>query len=383
MSCEERRRCPSGKDRISLLPDELLHDILVRLRCTSAAARTSVLSRRWRHVWAHLPELVLLGGGPHATSFLDTVDGALAGYSAPTLDRLTISLYFSLTARHGIRVPAGRVQPWLRFASERVVGALHLVSAIMLPPPGGRPYVYVGVNKEALHLPASKGVASILLRLHGAWRLRPPSAGVFAALTSLTIKGGCMAGSDLTDLVCTQCLRLRDLNLSMALVAASDVSLRSGSLRSLGLDITDALRLEVVAPRLEEPTVDDDAAGAVQISAPNLAKQAWRARRYYPRRYQLADVSRRLRRLEISMCSLMASLIQHFDEVGELQLQIHVPQYERFLKETDKLPQCNTLTMILRWDYHDLVSFMLHLLRSCNSTRKISVLFADSWNRPS
>ncbi|KAJ1275965.1 hypothetical protein BS78_05G177300 [Paspalum vaginatum] len=398
MCCEDRRRCPSGEDRISLLPDELLHGILVRLGCARAAARTSVLSRRWRHVWAHLPELVLLDGGRHASSFLDTVDGALAGYSAPTLDRLSISL----TARHGHCVPARRVQPWLRFASKRVVGALYLCLytlpppppppwassgslPVMLEPPGRRAYVGVKV-KEVLRLPASKGVTKILLRLQRGWHLRPPFGGVFAALTSLTIKGGRMAGSDLTALVCTQCPRLRDLTLSMTLAAASDVSLSSDSLRSLELDISIAWRLEVVAPRLEELTVDD-AAGAVHICAPNLAKLAWRGRAYYPQYDQLADVGRRLRRLEISRYSAVASLIQQFDEVDELQLQIHIAQgtagYESFLNGTDKLPKCNTLTIVLLWDYHDLLSFMLHLLRSCNGARKISLLFADSWNRPS
>ncbi|WVZ50862.1 hypothetical protein U9M48_002073 [Paspalum notatum var. saurae] len=329
-----------------LLPDELLHDILVRLRSARAAARTSVLSRRWRHVWAHLPELVLLGSGPHASSFLDAVDGALAGYSAPTLDRLTIILTAFLTVRHGLRVPAAHVEPCfasLRFGSggghptALALRASSSSSSSMdkrrchgnnAPATGTASLClcYVGDNKEAVHLPASKAVTNILLRLHGAWRLRPPSAGVFAALTSLTIKGGGMAGSDLTDLVCTKCPRLRDLDLSLALVAAFDVSLRSNSLRSVRLDIRDALRLEVVAPTLEELTVDD-APRAAHISAPNLAELAWRAGAYYHRHDQLFDVGRRLRRLKMSMCSLKASLIQQFDEVDELQLQIHIPQF--------------------------------------------------------
>ncbi|CAN6372567.1 unnamed protein product [Urochloa humidicola] len=48
-----------GEDRISGLPDELLHAILARLGSVSSAVRTGVLSRRWRHVWAPQPELVL------------------------------------------------------------------------------------------------------------------------------------------------------------------------------------------------------------------------------------------------------------------------------------------------------------------------------------
>ncbi|XP_044367208.1 uncharacterized protein [Triticum aestivum] len=44
-------------DRISLLPDDLLHLVLQRLRCAHAAARTSILSRRWRQVYSGLPEI--------------------------------------------------------------------------------------------------------------------------------------------------------------------------------------------------------------------------------------------------------------------------------------------------------------------------------------
>ncbi|CAN6212935.1 unnamed protein product [Urochloa humidicola] len=46
----------AGEDLLSALPDDALVLILLRL-LSSEAARTSILSRRWRRVWWLLPEL--------------------------------------------------------------------------------------------------------------------------------------------------------------------------------------------------------------------------------------------------------------------------------------------------------------------------------------
>lgn len=44
-------------DRISRLPDSIIHHILSLIRCTKGVARTSVLSKRWRDVWTSLSVL--------------------------------------------------------------------------------------------------------------------------------------------------------------------------------------------------------------------------------------------------------------------------------------------------------------------------------------
>ncbi|EAZ40224.1 hypothetical protein OsJ_24669 [Oryza sativa Japonica Group] len=103
-----------GVDRISHLPEELIQNILVRLPSVDAAARTSVLSRRWRRVWTRLPSLSFQCDSEKPGA----IDAALAAYSAPALNRLALS------AAHALE--AATVAPWLEFASRRVAGNLTL-----------------------------------------------------------------------------------------------------------------------------------------------------------------------------------------------------------------------------------------------------------------
>ncbi|CAL4992297.1 unnamed protein product [Urochloa decumbens] len=353
----------AGEDHISGLPDELLNAILLGLRSTRAAARAGALSRRWRHLWTPLPGLFLSERSQDA-AFLDTVDAALAACdSAPAIEGLTIRL--SIYCR-GDSVPAERVAPWLRFASQRVVGPLRL--------PLPRPEEVHGEEAAAvLDVPACEGVTKLELSLSGAWRVRPLAAGLFWALTDLTIVCRFMDGSELTSLVCKQCPRLMHLKLRFMLLAnASDISIRSDSLQSLSFSVCKARLLEIVAPRLEELSVSL-APDEAQISAPKLAEVAW-ADNYDPRRHRFDDVGRRLRLLEPGQ---NMSLMQQFDEVDELKLGIYIPeiifQYENFLNQSNKLPNCKILSISLPWR-HGLVPGMLHLLRGCNSTRKVFVI---------
>ncbi|KAK8584843.1 hypothetical protein V6N13_138789 [Hibiscus sabdariffa] len=47
-----------GVDYISQLPEDIIHKILALLRCNKDAARTSILSKRWRDIWASFSSLV-------------------------------------------------------------------------------------------------------------------------------------------------------------------------------------------------------------------------------------------------------------------------------------------------------------------------------------
>ena len=59
-----------------------------------------------------------------------------------------------------------------------------------------------------------------------------------------------------------------------------------------------------------------------------------------------------------------------------------VARYGSFLNETNKLPKCKSFCIFLSWEPHALVPVMLHLLRSCNDTKKLRVhLFGPSSRR--
>ncbi|XP_066320159.1 putative F-box/LRR-repeat protein At4g15060 [Miscanthus floridulus] len=187
-----------AEDHISRLPDELLHTILVRLPSAAAAARTSVLSRRWRGVWAHMPELVLCGSPAPATP-----------PSTPT-PHLRSAASRSTSAE-----------------STRIAGKLRL--RIDLKEDARR---YRDV-KEELALPICDRATEIHLRFLPEVFLRPPPTGSFSALTDLMISCGQMDGGELGRAVSSlQCPRLRKLYIYVPnLVPVCDVSTRVSRLQ--------------------------------------------------------------------------------------------------------------------------------------------------------
>ncbi|KAJ6821288.1 FBD-associated F-box protein-like isoform X1 [Iris pallida] len=126
----------SRTDRISRLPDDVLHNILSLLPNTEARARTSLLSKRFLHLWAHHPSVLI--GDPEILRFLrpsdsDTaaivgryqisVDLCLASLLCPVLQTLELNLFSSRRSFRWIRSAAGRRVRDLRLSAAP---SLHL-----------------------------------------------------------------------------------------------------------------------------------------------------------------------------------------------------------------------------------------------------------------
>nr|CAB3465723.1 unnamed protein product [Digitaria exilis] len=303
-----------SENLISALPDELLHCILLRLPSVAAAARTSLLSRRWRHVWTHMPELILScsrpdgGPAPVASVFLDSVDAVLNAYSAPTLRHFEI--HMDLFCRG--HLPAHRIARWLQFASRRLAGRLDF-------------YLPMHEDEEdtdrELILPVLERATEIKLLLRPNIVLRLPPGGSFTALTDLRIMLSTMNGSELGRLVSSQCPRLRKLHVLVKLAVDFDVSIRSKSLVSF-FYYAGPGKLEVFTPFLEKISVCQ--ATEAYIVAPNLKKVNWHDNAYDPSCHRFAVLSRHLQRLWINETSLR--LMKPFDTVNELWLVLSIPE---------------------------------------------------------
>ncbi|KAL6657884.1 hypothetical protein ACP70R_005664 [Stipagrostis hirtigluma subsp. patula] len=361
-----------GVDRISDLPDDLLHAILLRLPGgTADAARTSVLSRRWRRVWARLPELSFRYGGgalPVAGSFArahDRVDSALAAYAAPTATRLEISLP---RGPWSADAPVGRVAPWLRFASQRLAGELLL----------SRPYSRDKCEEHELAVPLCDRVTEIRFNNLGCTLRFPlPAARAFSALATLNIKHASFDGDELEALVSSRCPRLKKLFLRhVALLdEAAVLSIRSATLEHLRIKDGSFARIHVAAPELQMLLTyfRFDA----RITAPRLSKLCcYNKYGYDPSRHYLAEAGPHLQQLVITLNNA-AALMQRFNTVDELVLGVDilegVHEYKRFLKKTHTISKRDVLVVRLWIVHHALKPTMLRLLRKCAGTRKIVV----------
>ncbi|CAL5086312.1 unnamed protein product [Urochloa decumbens] len=375
----------SGEDRISGLPDDLLHSILLRANLgTFDAARTSVLSRRWRRVWSHLPDLSFIQDRRDPDSHArarDRVDAALEAYSAPTASRLDIFEPPSWPL-----VPVSRVASWLGFASRRLAGELRMSLRC------GQIFYYYEEEEEEeeeeLVIPLCERATAITIHhLCCTMRFRlPPDDSAFAALAKLEIRDARLVGRELEGVVSSRCPRLKELALDVITLLplqrggdAAALSIRSTSLECLKISYAGFGRLQVAAPELQKLFLTKDQCHTRIVAAPKLAELYYDDLSSYdngdvPISHQFIEAGRHLRRMGIRLANA-ATLMRQFDTVDELVLGVYIPEgvqpYERFLEDTNVLPKCKVLKVFLSLQRHALEPTMLRLLRKCVGIKKL------------
>ncbi|KAF7111085.1 hypothetical protein CFC21_111135 [Triticum aestivum] len=263
LGTRSRRRSPEpgpgrGADYLSALPDDLLLLVLARLGCAAAAARTGLLARRWRGLWARLRDLafrdvafpslqVALGRvavPPPAVSLLEI---RVPGKIRPAADAVTSLL----------RAAA-------RLAPEKLVFGLTGHLPLQDPNPAG------------VDLPCFHRATSIVLEWIPFVLRAPAAGGEFPALLKLSLTG-CKV-DDLGTLL-SLCPRLRVLRLKSLIWLGGDdlTTVHSASLQELVMESIWTHRVDIVAPILKQLTLSSWAEAQVSISilAPMIQNVSW------------------------------------------------------------------------------------------------------------
>ncbi|XP_052150184.1 F-box/LRR-repeat protein 13-like [Oryza glaberrima] len=247
-------------DRISDLPDDLLHLILSYVSDDAAeVTRTSVLSRRWRRVWIHAQKLCFdddrQSRWRRLANFGGFVDWAFAQRGDADIQSVIIFM-----SRLDSATPE-QVNEWLRYAVRRVVKTFWFnacdstpIGAWWAPPPRDH-----GHQLPTVELPSHGRTASINLNLSSyPFRLKLPAspAARYEALTDLSLSSAWFGEDEavagrrtLADFISSCCPRLRKQIIDP--MRLPQLVLRAEALEELIVASTrDTQTMDVTAPNL-------------------------------------------------------------------------------------------------------------------------------------
>jgi hypothetical protein len=213
-----------SRDRISALPDSILHLILVLVPLVDAI-RTCVLSRRWRAVWTRLPLLFFDDvQAPRVSRFPDLVDGVLRGYDDDDVDMG--DLFVSVYRRDSVGDdPVSFVSTLADLAAQRISGRFGLYlspAAVNVYPEEFLKNLYPDPEDDeeeeeavTLQLPCFPRVTELSITFMGV-DLGMPTTDTFARLTKLFISGVRFTdgGEEISQVVslCCPCIERLELH---------------------------------------------------------------------------------------------------------------------------------------------------------------------------
>ncbi|CAN6198986.1 unnamed protein product [Urochloa humidicola] len=330
-------------DRISGLPDDLLFQILVSLRCARAAAHTSLLSRRWRGLWRDLPEL----------SFRDIAPGALDIALAQVVRADLCLLDIDVPERR--RYSAAGVASLLRTAARLAPVVLSLV-------------VRGDINDRDIpvEVPIFDRATSIKLDVQNLYLIPPAQGGEFTVLENLSISG-CRVDS---GFLVSQCPRLRVLELSYCW-RLGIIMVHSTTIGELVVDGNGWIEgINIVAPALKKFTMSTYMGRDFNISflAPMVKDLSWCCLCDF-RNVGLSEMGR-LRYLDLWTEKSTYGL--------GLTIEMDIPpDTDRdLMKQIAQLPNFSVLRLSLLPRGHVFGAMILNLLGSCTTIRSLKLVIA-------
>ncbi|KAL6647718.1 hypothetical protein ACP70R_015155 [Stipagrostis hirtigluma subsp. patula] len=368
-----------GEDRLSALPDEIIVLILLHLP-TAEAARTRVLSRRWRRIWPLLPELRF----PEAPEPPQRLRAILEAHEAALR-------YLHVGTRGAAPDP---LAAWLPAAARRLTGCLVLQNVDL-----GQNAEGDGEAEAALELPCFERATAISLDL-GFLRvdLPLPRAGVFARLTELNLlhvrfRIPWLLGDVVSWWRCP-CLQKLMVSNTWGL---DDLSIQSKSLLRLEMTKNRGLRrLSIWAPELKDLWVlycffVDKNQPVVTISTPQLVSLNWWDA-YDPSSFY-TDKMEHLRSLSALYFRVYGPhgsthnqnclrLLWRFKVIESLFLALVYPpaidNYQYLMEDMTILPHIKFLHLTVLANGHAFGASSFHVLRLCSGITRLKLEFRPS-----
>ncbi|CAL5084124.1 unnamed protein product [Urochloa decumbens] len=347
-NCRPRRCRGGGVDHISELSDDLLIEVLVRLG--GGAARTSVLSRRWRDLWIRLRGLSFRGIA------YDPLEAALA-QALPKPFFLDIDISDSI-------VPSKDFASLLGAAARLDPVELRVAARWVVPMP-------------QIELPSFARATSITLNATYLC-LAPPSADLnLPVLERLSITES--SGRFDTRALITRCPRLRVLELVLCW-DLDYISVHSATIEELLVIGRERLQsVDIVAPVLKKFTLRGLVSEGFRLSllAPTVENLSWDCS--FP--WCFRPLEQRLHgsdmwyvnglKLETEERGFVLGL-----DMGRWDLITHV----RNLQEMFQFPNISVLDLCLITRGHVYGPVVLKLLKICNVIQKLKlVILFEKW----